>query len=64
MRTLVLVVLLVLFLIPVLTPAIAPALELPGSTASAAAVDGDDDNWSFWDWCVLWWTTHLGDWPD
>lgn len=31
--------------------------------ATAAEPDGDDGDMEFWDWCVLWWTTHLDDWP-
>lgn len=39
-------------------------VSVPGDLAMAAdGVDGDDDNWSFWDWCVLYWSTHFDDWP-
>lgn len=61
-RTILVVALVVLFILPIMTSAVAPALEV-GGVAHAAGVNGDDDAMSFWDWCVLWWTTHLGEWP-
>jgi len=27
-------------------------------------MEGDDHEMEFWDWLVLWWTSHLDDWPD
>ena len=55
--------LLLLFVAPILTSAVAPALELDVAAAAAVESDGDEEM-SFWDWCVLWWTTHIGEWPD
>ena len=49
----------------VLGPMVTASLPMSVSADVALAADGvgDDDNWDFWDWCVLWWTTHLDDWP-
>jgi hypothetical protein len=41
-------------------PAVTTVLD---GLAYGADLDGDDHEMEFWDWLVLWWTSHLGDWP-
>lgn len=62
--TLVLLIVCLLAVSPMLV-AMVQMVGVPVSDGIAFAADngGDEESMSMWDWWVLYWTTHLDDWP-
>lgn len=62
MRTIVVVLVLCLIALTPMLSALTPEF-CSADVAMARDESGGESAMSFWDWCVLFWTTHLDDWP-
>lgn len=41
----------------------APILGGADVVMAADEPDAGESELTYWDWCVMWWTAHLDDWP-
>ena len=63
MRTIVVVLVLCLIASAPMLSALTPALCSADVAIARDEGSAGESELTFWDWCVLYWTTHLDDWP-